>query len=380
MVCTWVKQAHQNLLAIDLVRDGYACLNNAALKAIAGRRSEKTLDDLYVRCLCNLPARLMLAADRMADSIVEVETLLQIGRDLLGNTSFGYQMRHFQMQDVENRYALLLKKSPPTLMLDVYALLEQRAKQPLDLIDFRWLMLFGLACHGLAEMKLCKFCPRIAVPGNTVCHFHSQEKNSHGTASEKAQRYRLGKQVAEDYNFYVTEHPSFIELNAETLPSYIMRLLWRVTLPDEARTIRAIKQQISLNSRLKELVGDDYADLKGMKFYERLQQQIDPYEVRPKVWRWKLKRFRLWLSFEYYLLNRPRKISRGSWCRLVEASHWEQRGCTKSEIARLMSMSPSTISNWLSRFNTSTLQAAVEKHIENSGCTRGVNKYENKFN
>ena len=51
------------------------------------------------------------------------------------------------------------------------------------------------------------------------------------------------------------------------------------------------------------------ADLPVNDFFQTLQDNIDPYEFRPSVWKWKLKlkRIRLWLRFEEKALSQPKK-------------------------------------------------------------------------
>ena len=130
-----------------------------------------------------------------------------------------------------------------------------------------------------------------------------------------------------------------------------------------------MRQHIAESPALQALIGGDFESLGNDRLYSRLQETVDPYEVRPAAWRWKLRLLRLWSGYAGAVAARPRKTPFDAWQRLVNASFLEREGLTKAEIARRLNLSPSAISNWLRRHETNSLQDAVKKHIEDSRMT-----------
>ena len=262
-------------------------------------------------------------------------------------------------------YGELLRLEPHSLFRRCYDLIRlRRARGSIALPDLYILVLMGLASAGLKEMRYCEFCPRWARPGAALCIHHSQADTAPGTRSEKAARYRLGREIGETYRRHVPEAPSSVELTTMTLPSYIAQLLWRPAAPNEARSAAAVRRHIAGSPGLQRLIGEDFDSLGNNRLYSRLQQVVNPYEVRPTAWLWKLRLLRLWLGYEASMGAQPRKIQRHAWLRLVKASVLEEEGFTKAEIARALNVSPSAISNWLSRYGAHSLQEAVRKHID----------------
>jgi hypothetical protein len=260
---------------------------------------------------------------------------------------------------------LLRRGSPPQILQDAYKRLKEGAedRDVITEVDLGQLMRIGLAANKLKQMTRCHFCPRLALPRSQFCREHSQAKHLPGTDAEKAARYRIGKAIAAQYNYYFPDVPKFVEFNELTAPQYMARLLWGKPLPDEERTIRAIKKQIALSSHLIELIGEDFGRLQGVQFYRRLQERVDPEEVRPRVWRWKMQRLKHWYAYEEVLaasLETPLpKYLRN----LSLAAGLEKHGSRKSQIAQMLAISPSTISSWLKRSGTKSLREAYEYHL-----------------
>lgn len=130
-----------------------------------------------------------------------------------------------------------------------------------------------------------------------------------------------------------------------------------------------MRRHISDSPALQELIGKDFESVGNDRLYSRLQEMVDPYEVRPAAWLWKLRLLRLWSGYAAAVAARPRKTPFDAWLRLVKASFLEKDGLTKVEIARQLNLSPSAISNWLRRYETNSLQEAVKKHIEDNQIT-----------
>ncbi|MBS0176833.1 MAG: helix-turn-helix domain-containing protein [Nitrospira sp.] len=267
-------------------------------------------------------------------------------------------------------YGDLLRLEPHTLFRRCYELIcLRRSHARVSGPDLYLIVLMGLAATGLREMRYCEFCPRWACPGSTLCLYHSQSRLAPGTPSQKAARYRFGREVGEVFRRYVPEEPAQVALTDSTLPAYLAHLLWRAASPNEARTAAAVRRQIADSPALQELIGGDFDSLGNDRLYSRFQETVDPYEVRPAAWLWKLRLLRLWSGFGAALDARPRRTPFDAWRRLVKASYLERDGLSKAEIARRLDLSPSAISNWLRRYETKSLQDAVKKHIEVNGMT-----------
>ena len=267
-------------------------------------------------------------------------------------------------------YGELLRFEPHSLFGRCYELLFSRRRQAqVSELDLYLLVLMGLAATGLREMRYCEFCPRWACPGSSLCVHHSQSRLVPGTPSEKAARYRIGRAVGEIFRRHVPEVPVQVELTDSTLPAFLAHLLWRAASPNEARTAAAVRRQITDSPALQELIGQDVDSLGNDRLYSRLQKTVDPYEVRPAAWLWKLRLLRLWSGYAAAVAAQPRKTSFDAWLRLVKASFLEREGLTRAEIARQLNLSPSAISNWLRRHETTSLQDAVKKHVEDSRMT-----------
>ncbi|WP_284198019.1 helix-turn-helix domain-containing protein [Chitinimonas prasina] len=314
------------------------------------------------RQVCHLPHRL-----GSSDFSTEVEVL---GRALLSlpesRRNLGMSAKQFLSQHERNDvhgscFVPLPGMAPPDLAKSAYAYLFDKAAPaaPVDGDTVAALAWLGLSFLGLARMTLCRFCPRWAFPGTGVCPAHSQAVVTDGTASEKAARFRFARQVGEHYNYYQRDIPKFVPISNENVCAYISRLLWSTVLPDEERTARAIKAQIRRSVLLQDWVGGDFSNLKSQHLYIRLRQTIDPFEYRPRVWRWKLQRLRLWLTYADMVQCQPRKKSRRTRDRIRTASELESLGYTQSEIAKELGITPAAVSLWLKRSGHSTFEALL---------------------
>jgi len=373
MHAQWLRARHFRLSASALLSAGYALLHRAAaFAAPENPRSRRASNALFLEHLAGLPLRLAEDAASLRDLPVVTAKLLA-DLDALGPGDVSLRRltntRTWDLgKDVD--YGELLRFEPHSLFGRCYELLFSRRRQAqVSELDLYLLVLMGLAATGLREMRYCEFCPRWACPGSSLCVHHSQSRLVPGTPSEKAARYRIGRAVGEIFRRHVPEVPVQVELTDSTLPAFLAHLLWRAASPNEARTAAAVRRQITDSPALQELIGQDVDSLGNDRLYSRLQKTVDPYEVRPAAWLWKLRLLRLWSGYAAAVAARPRKTSFDAWLRLVKASFLEREGLTRAEIARQLNLSPSAISNWLRRHETTSLQDAVKKHVEDSRMT-----------
>jgi len=373
MHAQWLRARHFRLSASALLSAGYALLHRAAaFAAPENPRSRRASNALFLEHLAGLPLRLAEDAASLRDLPVVTAKLLA-DLDALGPGDVSLRRltntRTWDLgKDVD--YGELLRFEPHSLFGRCYELLFSRRRQAqVSELDLYLLVLMGLAATGLREMRYCEFCPRWACPGSSLCVHHSQSRLVPGTPSEKAARYRIGRAVGEIFRRHVPEVPVQVELTDSTLPAFLAHLLWRAASPNEARTAAAVRRQITDSPALQELIGQDVDSLGNDRLYSRLQKTVDPYEVRPAAWLWKLRLLRLWSGYAAAVAAQPRKTSFDAWLRLVKASFLEREGLTRAEIARQLNLSPSAISNWLRRHETTSLQDAVKKHVEDSRMT-----------
>lgn len=373
MQAQWLRARHFRLIASALLSEGYALLHHAAaFAAPENPRSRRASNALFLENLGGLPLRVAEPAASLRDlPVVTAKLLADLEALGQGNVSLR-RLTNTAIWELgkDIDYGDLLRLEPHALFRKAYELIccrrgHSRASGP----DLYLLVLMGLATAGLREMRYCDLCPRWACLGANLCVHHSQSRLAPGTPSEKAARYRIGREVGEIFRRHVPEVPAQVELTDSTLPAYLAHLLWRAASPNEARTAGAVRRQITDSPALQELIGEDFDSLGNDRLYSRLQETVDPYEVRPAAWLWKLRLLRLWSGYAAALAARPRKTPSDAWARLVKASFLERDGLSKAEIARRLDLSPSAISNWLRRHEANSLQEAVKKHIEDSRMT-----------
>lgn len=216
----------------------------------------------------------------------------------------------------------------------------------LDVLHLAWI---GLAVRAIVAMTPCRFCYRWAVPGEKFCLQHSQTLTAPGSRSEKAARYRLGKKVASRYHYPLRSPPKYVQYSIEKLPRLLARLLWKSPAPNEEGVVQRIRKVLNSHPQLSTYAGENLSALPGARLYKRLNEIFDPLEFNPVSWAWKLKRALQWIEIERKLSPGSRGKGRRTKYRITMARAFARMGNTKSEIAQLLGISPSTISNWISR-------------------------------
>lgn len=201
MQAQWLRARHFRLSASALLSEGYARLHHAAaFAAPENPRSRRASNTLFREHLAGLPLRVAEQAASLRDlPIVTSKLLADLGalglgdvslRRLTNTTTWGLG------KDVN--YGELLRLEPHSLFGRCYEFLFSRRRQAqVSELDLYLLVLMGLAATGLREMRYCEFCPRWAYPGASLCVHHSQSRLAPGTPSEKAARYRIGREVGE---------------------------------------------------------------------------------------------------------------------------------------------------------------------------------------
>jgi len=231
------------------IATGYKALHQATQLLVAGL-PEKAAEAAKKKALCNIPSRLGFQQPPRNASTVSKQLIVLLASPI-STMSFAETMEKMEEKSEFNK-GFLKRSSPPEVIETCYKKLSANAKaeDPISLIDIFHLALIGVAIDGLQKIPRCSFCPRFAAFETPFCREHSQSKLAPGTVAEKSARYRSGKIIVKQYDYYFRREPGFVDISKRNVSAYIARLLWLKPLPDEKRTMRAIKEQIAPSPRL----------------------------------------------------------------------------------------------------------------------------------
>lgn len=224
------------------------------------------------------------------------------------------------------------------------------------------LMVLGLAVRGITLMGRCELCFRWAIPGYRFCQQHSQSAHAPGSPSARSARYRRGKGVASYYDHLPREPAVFARRPARRLPQLIAQQLWGAPMRDEERTGDAIRRALLRNPSVLDMVGADAVKLKTARLLNRLAERLDPYEVSPTAWVWIIGRAAHWNQIEARVYGAPRAMQRVTRIYIRVATAKAKEGLTRAEIAEVLGIQRSAISNWLRRGVAPELAAALAAH------------------
>lgn len=242
---------------------------------------------------------------------------------------------------------LLRSSNPFELMRAAYQALKRRGNCGAGWHDALLLALISISAQGLLRMRICEICFRWALPGYRHCGLHSQAKQAPGTSTEKATRYRRGLKIAITFKYPPRDPPGHSTMTARRLPFLVARTLWHATLPNETRIVEGIRRELDLQHNLLFEIGEDALGLPASRLYKRLQITLDPLEINPVAWRWKIRQASRWKQHELHQCPGKRGKGLARRWKILEAVSLGRRGFSKAEIARILKVAPSSISNWL---------------------------------
>lgn len=228
-------------------------------------------------------------------------------------------------------------------------------------------MLWGLALIGVTKylwdkQGVCEFCYRRTWPGRRFCEDHSQSQSDIKNRSANYMRYRTGKkahQLLEKHKLTEKVQGSTVmrQINSATA---MCDLLFPSSLinDDEAKAdeknmiFNALSQCPRVLRRFREQVHISYENFMKIE-YDRLvnylRQVLDPYELSYTGWQLKIFAAEIWFTAEIKVSPGVRKNGKKATARIAMAKKLAASGLTKSEIARKLGVSPSTISKWIVR-------------------------------
>lgn len=379
----WLRTLDPNLGPLDRhVKSGWVALHTAALRGgnTTGLRARQPFDEdslkirigQYRSLVFDIPRRIGFQDENLGRGWTRVA--MQIGEILA--TRVREEKEKSQKKDAHgnppgNIRDELLRvfagmefsvSTPFDALRSAYSALRQRrSAKTVRTVELYCLAWISIAAHAILKMRHCELCFRWAIPGHVHCYEHSQSKEAPGTSQEKSLRYRNAVKIAVTYLYPPRPVPKHSTMSAKRLPQIMARLIWHTPLPDEERTLRAIRQEIAKRPAVLAQLGVDVLSLKHLALYTRLEERIDPLEINPSAWVWKIEQLDRWEHERASRCPGRRGKGRRTRWRIVRAISLAEGGASKSMIARLLDVHPSLISNWIRRESFPDLANALKQ-------------------
>lgn len=226
-------------------------------------------------------------------------------------------------------------------------------------------ILWGLALIGVTKylwdkQGICGFCYRRTWPGRRFCEGHSQSQSDTKNRSKNYMNYRTGKKAHELIKKHeLTERVQGATMLKQAISATAMcDLLYPEFLDEEVKTdekdmiFQALSQCPYVLARLKMQIGcsyDEFINLEYDHLINHLRQTLDPYELSCRGWQLKIFSAEIWFAAERKVSPGVRKNGKKATARIAATKKLAALGLTKSEIARKLKISPSTISKWIVR-------------------------------
>lgn len=365
------------------LKSGWAALHMAALRGgnAAGLRARYPIDpdslqiriDQYRSLVLDVPRRAGFRDEnlgkewtRAATKIGEMLAARLWEEGLMRGENSGISIKEFL---INTRHELSCTfpslefsvTTPFDALRSAYSGLRQgRSAKAIRTIELYCLAWISIAAHGILRMRHCELCFRWAIPGHDHCYEHSQSKEAPGTPQEKSHRYRNAAKIAVTYRYPPRHVPRHSTISVRRLPQIMARLIWRTPLPDEERTVRSIKEALAKRPAVRAQLGSDALSLNSMALYKRLGERVDPLEINPSAWVWKLKQLGRWEREKISRCPGRRGKGRQTRWKIVRAITLAEKGCSKSMIASILEIHPSVISNWIRRESFPDLANALK--------------------
>lgn len=113
--------------------------------------------------------------------------------------------------------------------------------------------------------------------------------------------------------------------------------------------MRSIKEALAKRPMALAQISTDALSLTSVALYKRLEDRIDPLEINPSAWVWKIKQMDRWEREKTARCPGQRGKGHATRSRIIEAISLAEEGNPKSMIAEILGVHPSTISNWIRR-------------------------------
>lgn len=384
----WLRNLDQSLGPSDrLVKSGWVVLHTAALRGgnLAGLRDRYPIDpdslkvriDQYRSLVFDIPRRIGFADESLGHVWARVATQIgerlaarlkerRPGMDAHGSPSTKELLSgmHYELLRVFPSIEFTAS-TPFDALRSAYKVLRQgRSAKSVRTVELYGLAWISIAAHAILKMRHCDLCFRWAIPGHGHCYEHSQSKEAPGTPQEKSLRYRNAVKIAVTYRYPPRPTPKHSTMSIKRLPQLIARLIWHTPLPDEERTLRAIKHELTKRPAITAQLGDDVLALPPLRFYQRLEECIDPLEINPSAWVWKIRQLDRWEHERITRCPGRRGKGRRTRWRIIRAVSLAEKGVSKLMIARILGVHPSSISNWIRRESYPDLANMLKSRVK----------------
>lgn len=262
-----------------------------------------------------------------------------------------HQMQHASQTSV----ATTVPMSPVLAARHGYKLLWQTDRSDLDQVQrLLWgLALIGWSAHHWEQVATCELCFRFTRPGSRFCYEHTQSQTQDSERSAAYRRYRLGRKVHQ-----LAEQRGKLEfLRGNSMLREARRRLalsdvifeWEYEADAVADEFENLHDMLNLSPRVLGKLEPGALDLDFETLTEILREILDPYHWDPMLWGLTILQAEFWFSLEEE--SAPGKRGRGVTAQeqIRRAKALAQQGLRKSQIARELGISASTISQWVAR-------------------------------
>jgi hypothetical protein len=243
---------------------------------------------------------------------------------------------------------------PASIARDAWQLVLGAAldKPKPDLEMLAWgIALIGWVAAVIQNLTPCESCFRWAAPGRRYCLEHSQIGAARGTGSERYLRYRIGRLVSK---LNKTDHGlsgvKFDPFNSDGLKSQILWELLRSNTIAKSRVEVVRAALIKCPHTLEIVGGKAVLSFSSDKLVATLQDKLDPFEVVPESFFLKINMSEKWLEQKHVVAPGKRPLNVNTSRLVVEAIELAKRGSSVTEIAALLKVSKSAVSNWKQRY------------------------------
>lgn len=238
----------------------------------------------------------------------------------------------------------------------------------LDAADVDAMVVVGLAFRALRRSERCTFCFRWAYPGLACCGQHSLASEVGGTAAGRQAAYQAGRRTCEAVaQASWSQSPRYHHISERDALWIVARCVWGATIPREHVVVERVRLAIvhapAVRRAAAEL-GLALTDVAPASLIDVLARWLDPYEVRPRVWRQEVFAAERWLQCERHANPGVRRSGKATSRRIDEALVLSARpGASIASVASELRCHPTTISKWFRQRDTDPRVARIHSRL-----------------
>ena len=261
------------------------------------------------------------------------------------------------------------QRTPHALMQAAYAVLSSNRLQrhPVQ-SDVDALALFGLAASALLNMRGCDFCFRLAMAGHRRCSEHSLSKEAGGDPLGRQARYQSARRAVSEYRARLKELPVHFNVikSLKQRSLLISAILWGAPVPDEGRITSSVAELVIKYPHVREMLECD-AGTRPSQLFDDLRRVLDPLEFVVGNWRTKLRAAEAWFqAVESSTPGVRRSGTKGHLTKLYALDLVQGVDLSKSELAAVLEVHPSTLSKWFARNGDDPVVVEILRYLADS--------------